>query len=480
MSARGLPRWSVRARILASMLVVTAVGMALAGAVTFLVQRERTLEEMDARLLGSIETARIIVSGDAPTTATDGTVGQGQVFPTVRAALQGILESDVPAHDESALGIIDGVASYVPGVEVDIHLENEDAFVSRIVEEVDDGSVRQGTAVVAGTNVRYIASPIEVAGDPEQGIYLVTLNSDEELDELVSAFSTYALVALLALLVTGLVGWFVAGTLLRPIRRLRAAASRITASDRNERIIVEGRDDVSELTVTVNDMLDRLDSAMNSQHQLLDDVRHELKTPLTILRGHLELVDSSKVDDVEATRALALDELDRMAALVDDIDTWASVQSSTPNLEEVDVAAFTDSVFAKASALPDHSWELSGRATGVARLDAHRVTQGWLQLVDNAAKYSPTGSTIVLGSLVTNGAVEFWVQDAGPGIPAGSEDRIFERFGRIDAGRGIHGSGLGLPIVRSIAHAHGGRVSLASSDAGSRFGIVIPLTEGPQ
>lgn len=471
--------WSVRARILASMLVVTAVGMVLAGAVTFLVQRERTLEEMDARLLGSIEAARIVVSGEAPATSTDGTVGPGGAFPTVRFALQAILESDVPAHDESALGIVDGVPSYVPGVEVDIRLENEDAFVARVVDEVSDDTVRMGTAVVNGSNVRYIASPIAVEGDAEQGVYLVVLNSDEELDELVAAFSTYALVALAALLVTGLVGWFVAGTLLRPIRQLRAAASRITASDRRERIEVVGRDDVSELTVTVNDMLDRLDSAMTSQHQLLDDVRHELKTPLTILRGHLELVDASRVDDVEATRALALDELDRMAALVDDIDTWATVQSAAPSRESVDVAAFTDSVFAKATALPGHAWELSGRATGRASLDPHRITQAWLQLVDNAAKYSPEGSTITLGSLVVDDAVEFWVQDAGPGIPAGSEARIFERFGRIDAGRGIRGSGLGLPIVRSIALAHGGRVSLASSDAGSRFGIVIPLTEAP-
>lgn len=454
----------MRVRILASILIVTALGMVVAGATTFLVARERTLDEMDERLVGRVESARLAIEG-----STD-------PITTVRAALNEVISINVPAHDESSLGIVDGVATFIPALKVDIRLENEDDFVSRVVDETSDGAVHAGTTQLAGHNVRYIASPITVDGDSEQGVYLVVLNEDEELGELVSAFSVFALVAAITLVLTALIGWFVAGNLLRPIRQLRLAASRITASDRRERIAVEGHDDVSDLTVTVNDMLDRLDSAMTSQHRLLDDVRHELKTPLTILRGHLELVDASQPADVEATRALALDELDRMSALVDDIDTWASVQGLVPTPERVDVAALTDSVFAKASALPDHNWQLGGRASGVVALDPHRVTQAWLQLVDNAAKYSPAGSSITLGSQIRDGFVEFWVADEGAGIPAGAEDRIFERFGRIDSGRGIHGSGLGLPIVRAIAVAHGGRVSLSSSDAGSRFAIVIPVT----
>ena len=455
----------MRVRILASILIVTALGMVVAGATTFLVARERTLDEMDERLVGRVESARLAIEGST------------EPLTTVRAALNEVISVNVPAHDESSLGILGGVATLIPASEVDIELETQDAFVARIVEETSDGAVHAGTTQLDGHDVRYIASPIEVAGDTEEGIYLVVLNEDEELEELISAFTVFALVAAVTLVLTGLVGWFVAGNLLRPIRQLRLAASRITASDRRERIAVEGHDDVSDLTVTVNDMLDRLDSAMTSQHRLLDDVRHELKTPLTILRGHLELVDVTQPTDVEATRALALDELDRMSALVDDIDTWASVQALAPSPERVDVAAFTDSVFAKASALPDHNWQLAGRATGSTSLDPHRVTQAWLQLVDNAAKYSPLGSTITLGSRINDGSVEFWVLDEGSGIPAGAEERIFERFGRIDTGRGIHGSGLGLPIVQAIALAHGGRVTLSSSDAGSRFGILVPVAD---
>jgi two-component system OmpR family sensor kinase len=100
-----------------------------------------------------------------------------------------------------------------------------------------------------------------------------------------------------------------------------------------------------------------------------------------------------------------------------------------------------------------------------------------LQLADNAAKYSTADTAIVLGSRLVDGWLEFWVSDSGPGIPIQARARIFQRFGRVDTGRGIRGSGLGLPIVEAIAQAHGGRVTLDSSPNGSRFGILVRTTD---
>jgi signal transduction histidine kinase len=309
--------------------------------------------------------------------------------------------------------------------------------------------------------------------EPEQGIYVAAVDVDAEFEDLNSTFSTFALVAGIAIVVIALVGWFVAGRLLSPIRRLRAAASRITAGDLTERIPVNGTDDVSELTVTVNDMLGRLEGAMTSQRQLLDDIRHELKTPITIVRGHLEVLDIENVSDVEATRALAIDELDRMARLVDDIDSLTESQSAM-SFTHVEVADFTREVFAKASVIAGHDWVLVETADGAVSIDHGRITQALLQLADNAAKYSAHDTTIEMGSTIVGPSVEFWIADNGPGIAPAAVDRIFERFGRVDTGRGIRGSGLGLPIVKAIALAHGGTVSLSSSSAGSRFGIVVP------
>jgi two-component system OmpR family sensor kinase len=475
-------RWSVRSRILASILLVTALGMGAANLTGFLVQRERTLSEIDARLLSRIDAARSVITGESSATsqtdaapATPGT----STFRNTSAALEAVLARVVPNVNESSLGIIDGKARFVPGTDIDFHLEKDPAFVPRIVAEVADGSVRMGTSVSSFGQYRYIAAPISVTGSTEVGIYVAAVDIDAEVAEITDAFTTYATVALGALVAVGLVGWFVAGRLLRPIRQLRAAASRITASDRNERIPVVGHDDVSELTATVNDMLDRLDAALTGQRQLLDDVRHELKTPITIVRGHLELLDPSNEADVEATRLLAIDELDRMTGLVDDIESLAETQGSVPVRRQVDVADYTEDVFAKAAIIGGHEWVLSDVAHVSVAIDPARITQAWLQLADNAAKYSPAGSRIELGSSSDGIDLELWIADRGPGIPKDSQERIFERFGRVDTGRGIRGSGLGLPIVRAIAQAHGGRVTLASTPSGSRFGILIPVAGAP-
>jgi signal transduction histidine kinase len=343
---------------------------------------------------------------------------------------------------------------------------------------VSDGTVRLGTAVGALGTLRYIAAPITIEGDPQQGVYIAALDITAELEDSTSAFVTYATVAAGGLIAVGLVGWFVSGRLLRPLRDLRDAASRISATDLTERIPVQGNDDLSGLTSTVNTMLDRIDGAVSAQKQLLNDVRHELKTPITIVRGQLEVADPEDPADVRQAIAIAIDELDRMSALVDEIESLADSQQALVNRSPVDIRDFTDQVFAKASTDSGHAWSLAEHADVVGLLDSARITQAWLQLADNAAKYSPDGSPISLGSRVVDDvALEFWVADQGPGIPKDMEDRIFERFGRVGAKRGVQGSGLGLPIVAAIAKAHGGRVTLHSSPVGSRFGIEIPLVQ---
>jgi two-component system, OmpR family, sensor kinase len=455
-----MPRFSVRSRILVSILIVAVLGLGGAGATTYLVLRTQMLSGIDAQLQSRIEVARQVSVGES----------------SLSAALSEILSKLIPNSHEGSVGIVDGVAKYRPGVSTDLALEKSPAFVSRVVHEVAGGRVWLGSTTLAGYGrIRYVAVPIRVAGSAQTGIYVDGVDLDAELADLDTAVQTYFIVAVAALAAIGLVGWFVSGRLLRPIRQLRSAASRITASDRNERIPVVGRDDISELTSTVNDMLDRLDIAMTSQRQLLDDVRHELKTPITILRGHLELLDSANPSEVAAARLIALDELDRMANLVDDIEALAETQRDTITARATDVGDLTAEVFAKVSVLRGHVWELREVAHVRAEIDPARITQAWLQLADNAAKYSPDGTPIVLGSRVMDGWVEFWLSDSGPGIPRESWGRIFERFGRIDSGRGIRGSGLGLPIVSAIAEAHGGRVVLESSAAGSRFGILVPF-----
>lgn len=478
MSSRRLPQWSVRVRILAAILAVTALSMAGAGVTAYLVQRDRVLQEIDDRLLSRVESVRVVVSGSpaTPVSGSDDATPPLSVYQTTREALEAVFSRVLPGRYESSLGIIDGKAALVSAIDVDIRLEDDPALVDRIVAEVSDGTVRMGTSVGPLGKLRYIAAPVSVEGDPAQGIYVAAFDIEAELSDSMSAFSTYAVVAAGGLIAVGLVGWLVAGRLLRPLRDLREAAGRISATDLAERIPVQGRDDLSGLTATVNTMLDRIDGAVSAQKRLLDDVRHELKTPITIVHGQLEVADPGDPDDVRQAIAIAIDELDRMSALVDEIELLADTQEARLSLGPVDISDFTEQVFTKASTGGDHPWTLAERAEVVCLVDSSRITQAWLQLADNAAKYSPGGSPISLGSrVVDNATVEFWVADQGAGIPKDMEDRIFERFGRVDAKRGVRGSGLGLSIVAAIAKAHGGRVSVSSSPVGSRFGIEIPL-----
>jgi signal transduction histidine kinase len=477
-SRLSMPRWSVRSRILGSILLVTALGMLVAGGSAFLLQRERTLAEIDDRLLSRVESARLVVTGVSTGIDGDETTAAAPPaasFASGREALEGVLARVIPGRFESSLGIVDGVSTFVPGVAIDFHIEDDPALVERIVRESRSGQVVIGTAVSPLGTLRYVAVPIIVTGSPDDAIFVTAIDVGGELQEVTSSFTIFAIVAAAALVVIGLVGWFVAGRLLRPIRQLRAAASRITVTDLHERIPVAGRDDVSDLTETVNDMLDRLDASVTGQRRLLEDVRHELKTPITIVRGHLELLDPADEAEVASTRALAIDELDRMAALVDDIELLSQAHGPTLALELVDAADLTADVFAKAAVIPGREWNLGEVAHATARMDRARITQAWLQLADNAAKYSPDGSRIELGSTQWDDVVELWVSDEGPGIPNDARERIFERFGRVDTGRGVGGSGLGLPIVAAIADAHGGYVALDSGPGGSRFGIVLPV-----
>jgi signal transduction histidine kinase len=463
---------SVRVRILASILIVTAAGMAIAGGTAFLVQRELVLNRVDTRLTDTAARLRTIA------TDTD--------YPTVRDLLTAAIQQITPDSNEGILGIIGGTAAIVPGSQVGVSLRNDTALVTRVNRETANDEVVLGSYSSDRGSLRYIAVPVSATADGSSGVYVAAYSLDAELAPIGQASRTFTLVGLGALLLVSLVGWFVAGRLLRPIRMLRGAAERITESDLSERLPVAGNDDVSELTATVNAMLDRLEQAIVGQRQLLDDVGHELKTPITIVRGHLEVLDPADPRDVTATRELAIDELDRMSGLVSDISLLASVQRTTTNdRQPTDIRELTETVFRKASAFAGHEWALVESTDVVATIDADRITQAWLQLASNASRYATPGTTVEVGSRVVGRQLELFVRDEGPGIAAEAHERIFERFSRgteaTPSGRGESGSGLGLAIVSRIAAAQGGTVTVESAvGTGSTFTLVLPhaVTEG--
>ena len=292
-----------------------------------------------------------------------------------------------------------------------------------------------------------------------------------------AAIATYSIAAILVLAAIGIVGWFVAGRLLSPIRDLRDAADAITLDDMSPRLSPQGNDDISDLTRTVNSMLDRLEGSVDVQRQLLDDVRHELKTPITIVRGHLELMDPSDSADVATAREIGIAELDRMTRLVDDIDLLATVEGDGFTMAEVDLAALTARVGELVAVIPDHSWSVESVADGRIEGDQDRLLQAWLQLADNAAKYTPAGAPIEIGSglglrgrSAVGRAITVRASLPPPAIASSAASTAPTASARSA------GSGLGLAIVDAIAKGHGGQCVVTDTPGGgATFTIHLPL-----
>ncbi len=277
------------------------------------------------------------------------------------------------------------------------------------------------------------------------------------------------------------VAWILTGQVLARLRLLTETTRLITESDLSQRIAVRGSDEIAELTITFNQMLDRLQAAFTSQRDFINDAGHELRTPITIIRGYLELLNDDPQQRQE-TVDIINDELERMNRFVSDLLLLAKAEQ--PNfltLDIVDVDLLTEEMRIKVKALADRNWDLDCKASGYIVADRYRLTQAVINLAQNATQHTTDGDTIAIGSEIVNGSVRFWVRDTGEGIALADQERVFQRFARAtDNYRRSEGAGLGLSIVKAIAVAHGGYMELVSRPGdGSTFTIILPL-EPPQ
>lgn len=324
---------------------------------------------------------------------------------------------------------------------------------------------------------------VDFAAGDTQGSLLVMQFTQARSDAVDQSVITIAWVAFAGLLLSSGVAWLVAGQILAPVREVHRVAREISERDLTARVPVEGNDDIAAVATTFNQMLDRLESVYATQQRFVDDAGHELRTPITIVRGHLELL-SDDPDERRETLRLVSGELDRMSRIVTDLLVLARAEQ--PDFVRVagcDIAALTLDIEAKAQALGDRRWQLMEVAEGQARLDPQRITQAVLQLAANAVQITEPGARIRIGSRFQGSGPErmlrLWVQDEGPGVAPADVERIFERFVRGGAsGEGTaprRGSGLGLAIVRAITDAHGGSAWVDSIPGeGATFGLDIP------
>jgi signal transduction histidine kinase len=452
--ARRLARVSVRTRITVVIAVLTAGAMAGAGLLVYALESQRIQRQVTEQIGQEIDEFRRLTID--PET--------GERFDDVGRVLEVFLTRNVPDDDEMLVGYVSGQTPTRTVNRYGQEVLDEPAYQAALDDLAGDGGTRVIESPTFGETWVTLVPVTDAQGD---GALVIVNFLRDEHEELVGTLRTYTLIALLSLGLISTIAAFQSGRLLAPLRTLEEAAREITATDLSRRIPERGNDDITALTRTINGMLERLDAGFAAQRQFLDDAGHELKTPLTVLRGHLELLDPGDPEELAHTRELLLDETDRMSRLVGDLILLA--KSRRPDflvLGEVELAALTEAVLAKATALGERDWRLDAVARGRSVLDEQRITQALLQLADNAVKHTDPGAVVAIGSAVDDGQVVLWVRDTGDGIPPEDREAVLERFGRSVVRSGDDGFGLGLSIVSAIAQAHGGTVRIGEGEAG--------------
>jgi two-component system, OmpR family, sensor kinase len=463
---------AVRTRIAVWVVLLTALALLGAGLAAYVVESDQVDRHINEAIRQEIaEFERLQRDGIDPRT--------GRPFASAESLMRVALQRNVPDATEAIVVFWDGRPRLISAVSRSAYgdLPQDARFVRAVHSLLPHGGPRR-----LDTSLGNVVIAVKPVNDPQtRGAYVPVYFTAPERAALADVMQTYALVAGIALVLVTAGAWSVSGRLLQPLRQMRSTAQEISDTDLSRRITTTGNDDITDLGQTFNAMLDRLELSFAQQRRFLDDAGHELRTPITIVRGHLELLDPDRADETKSTRDLVLDEVDRMARLVDDMVVLA--KSGRPDfvqLGEVDAGVLTDEVLDKVRALGDREWRLDSRAEGTVLVDAQRVTQALVQLATNALQHTSPGDVIALGGRVDAGSARWWVRDTGPGVPPADADRIFERFQRGAHARGSDGSGLGLSIVRAIAAAHGGDVHLDSTPGeGSTFTLVVPQAGSP-
>jgi signal transduction histidine kinase len=424
---------------------------------------QRSLEQhVSASLEQEREELETLARGRNPLT--------GELFAgDVRAIFDTFLARNVPAEGEVFIAYVDG-APYRT-TPAPLRLDAEPTLTRRWGSAIEG---ERGELLTDAGPVEYLSVPLMLEGST-RGVFVVASFTQGEAGQIDSAIRVEATVSAIVLLLVMGIAWFLAGRLLKPVKELTETAQAITESDLTRRIPVEGDDEISHLARTFNEMLDRLEDAFTAQRRFVDDAGHELRTPITIVQGHLDLI-GDEPEERQETMALVSDELNRMARIVDDLLLLAKAQQPDfIRTESVELADLTTEILVKARALGTRSWKLDSWAEGTVDADPQRITQAVLNLARNAVEHTAPGAEIGLGSGWAPGGVVLWVRDTGTGIDSEDQERIFDRFARGRSGRRGEGAGLGLAIVRTIAEAHGGSIEVESAiGKGAKFSIFLP------
>jgi two-component system OmpR family sensor kinase len=458
---------SLRTRLAVGVLLLTALGLALAATVGTLLLRDHLVSQVDRELAGSGRFA----DGNLPPSPSVGSVSRPGAGPGQRPALPSPFVVTRLSADGTVVEQVRGsqaAASAAPDVS---------GLTLATVRSLD--GLPFDVAGVGDSGVHYRASAVPLANGSGSVVVAISM---ESIDATVQRAALAALaVGMLTLGLVGLLSGVVIRLGLRPLEEVEATAERIAAGDLSQRVpdMAPGTE-IGRLAASLNGMLGQIEHAFDERtasedrlRRFVADASHELRTPLTTIRGYAELSRSGAITDEEQRRtAIARIESEavRMGVLVDDLLLLARLdQQRALERRPVDVVELVDAAAAALrAAAPGREVSVSVPAALAVEGDEARLRQVLDNLLTNARVHTREGTPIELAATQEHGTVVIRVSDQGPGMSPEDLARATERFYRGDQSRTRRdggGSGLGLAIAQAIVDAHGGRLEVLSSPA---------------
>jgi two-component system OmpR family sensor kinase len=333
---------------------------------------------------------------------------------------------------------------------------------------------------------RILAVP--VGKGPDRAVVMVGGSLQDREDQLLQLAATLSIGGPVALAVISWAGWLLAGAALRPMERMRSRAAAISTSDEVRRLPVPDRDDeVARLGTTLNEMLDRIQSAFDRERRLLNNAAHELRTPLAILKGEVDLAlgKARTTEELSAALASVSEETDHIVALAEDLLVLARLNGGDPRVFPVQTSL--SELLQRAA----DRHRARARTRGIrlevepceisASLDPVRLRQAVDNLVDNALRYTPREGVVRISADRIDHQVRIVVEDTGTGFPEAFLEHAFEPFTRARPNGEEPGTGLGLTIVRAITEGHGGSVVAENQPGGgAKVILTLPAVDRPE
>ncbi len=474
-SARRGPWWSsIRLRIVVGYVVLVAAALAISIVVTRQVLLARLERDIDRALAQEVEELRNLASGNDPST--------GEPFGSdAEAILDTFLRRNVPGANESFYSFVGG-QRFLSSFDAPQEVWSDEPLVGRWTSVTEP---LQATTQTDVGEIQYLAVPLSTSGETT-GVFVVAYFPATDRDEILVVVRVLTLAGVVVLLASAVLAWSLAGRVLRPVRRLTATARQISDTDLSQRIEVEGRDELAELGSTFNAMVERLENGFLQQRRFLDDVAHELRTPITIVQGHIDLLGDDPDERAESVATIT-DELDRMNRYVNDLLLLAKAENGEfLQFEPVDLGELAVMLEQRLGLLGDRVWELDDApAPGKVAIlgDRDRLVQAMLNLATNAVQHTNSGDPLAFGIDTTVDTARLWVRDSGPGLDEAVIDQLFTpRFrGAASRVQRSEGMGIGLSIVDAVARGHGGRATAANEPGGgARFTIELPIDPPPE